>query len=87
MEKQAVPRSGIWLTALFMAAMLQASAGRAGELSQVLRSYEIAPVPVNLEGKDWALVGLGSYLVNSTGCDDCHTHPNYPNGARKLSEV
>ena len=87
MEKQADPRSGIWLTALFMAAMLQASAGRAGELSQVLRSYEIAPVPVNLEGKDWALVGLGSYLVNSTGCNDCHTHPNYSNGARRLSEV
>ena len=78
MEKQAGPRSGIWVTALFMAAMLQASAGRAGELSQVLRGYEIAPVPLNLKGKDWALVGLGSYLVNSTGCHYCHTHPNYP---------
>jgi hypothetical protein len=70
-----------------MAAMLQASAGRAGELSQVLRGYEIAPVPLNLKGKDWALVGLDSYLVNSTGCNDCHTHPNYASRARKLSEV
>jgi hypothetical protein len=74
MEKQAVPRSGIWLAAFFMAAMLQASAGRADELSQILRGYEIAPVPLNLIGKDWALVGLGSDLVNSTGCNDCHIH-------------
>src|SRR5271166_5428571 len=32
---------------------------------------------LNFAGKDWALVGLGSYLVNSTGCNDCHTHPNW----------
>lgn len=87
MEKQAVLRSGIWLTALFMAAMLQASAGRAGELSQIPRGYEIAPVPLNFKGEDWALVGLGSYLVNSTGCNDCHIHPNYASRARMLSEV
>ena len=84
MEKQAVPRSGVWLTALFMAAMLQASAGRAGELSQVLRGYEIAPVPLNLKGKDWALVGLGNYLANSTGCNDCHIHPKYASRAQSV---
>ena len=84
MEKQVVAHSGIWLAALFMAAMLQASAGRAGELSQVLRGYEIAPVPLNLKGKDWALVGLGSYLVNSTGCNDCHIHPNYASRAQSV---
>ena len=26
------------------------------------------------------LVGLGSYIVNTTGCNDCHTHPNWANG-------
>ena len=26
------------------------------------------------------LVGLGSYLVNTTGCNDCHTHPAYAPG-------
>jgi hypothetical protein len=57
--------------------MLSISAARAEELSQILRGYEIAPVNLNLAGKDWALVGLGSYLVNSTGCNDCHTHPNW----------
>jgi hypothetical protein len=26
------------------------------------------------------LVGLGSYLVNTTGCNDCHTYPNWADG-------
>ena len=26
------------------------------------------------------MVGLGSYIVNTTGCNDCHTHPNWANG-------
>jgi hypothetical protein len=34
---------------------------------------ENAPVPLDLRGKDPALVGLGSYLVASGGCNDCHT--------------
>lgn len=41
--------------------------------SRIQRGFEIAPVPLNLEGKDRALVGLGSYLVNAVGsCNDCH---------------
>jgi hypothetical protein len=35
--------------------------------------FEIAPVPLNLRGKNPGLVGLGSYLVASGGCNDCHT--------------
>lgn len=43
--------------------------------------FKIAPVPLNLQGKNPALVGLGSYLVNSAGgCNDCHTWPNYALG-------
>ena len=51
--------------------------------SQILRGYEIISeifpkgTKLNFAGKDLALVGLGSYLVNSTGCNDCHTHPNW----------
>ena len=42
--------------------------------SRVRRGFEIAPVPLNLAGKDRALVGLGSYLVNATAdCNGCHT--------------
>jgi hypothetical protein len=38
----------------------------------------IAPVQLNMTGKDRAMVGLGSYLVNAGGgCNDCHTNPNY----------
>jgi hypothetical protein len=40
--------------------------------------FKIAPVPLDLEGKNRDLVGLGSYLVNATGgCNDCHTTPSY----------
>jgi hypothetical protein len=42
-------------------------------------------VPLNLRGKNWELVGLGSYLVNTTGCNDCHTHPNWADGGNPYS--
>jgi len=83
MEKRIAARSGIWLAALMLATGLQGSAVRADEISQILRGYEIITeifpkgTKLNFAGTDWALVGLGSYLVNSTGCNDCHTHPNY----------
>src|SRR5258708_9333927 len=42
--------------------------------SKVRRGFEIAPVPLNLEGKNRALVGLGSYIVNGQGdCNGCHS--------------
>ncbi len=40
--------------------------------SRIQRGFEIAPVHLNLEGKNRALVGLGSYLVNLGNCNDCH---------------
>jgi hypothetical protein len=44
------------------------------EQSRIRRGFEIAPVPLNLQGKDRELVGLGSYLVNAAGdCDGCHS--------------
>lgn len=47
----------------------------------VRTGYRIAPVPLKTEGKDWTLVGLGSYLVNAAGgCGDCHTYPNWKVG-------
>jgi hypothetical protein len=34
-----------------------------------------------LHGKNRALVGLGSYIVNAiAGCNDCHTQPSYEKG-------
>src|SRR5882762_4317426 len=41
--------------------------------SKIQRGFEIAPVPLNLEGKSRALVGLGSYIVNAhVPCNECH---------------
>jgi hypothetical protein len=42
--------------------------------ARIRRGFEIAPVPLNLRGKDRDLVGLGSYFVNALGsCNDCHS--------------
>jgi len=38
--------------------------------SRIEQGFDIAPVPLNLEGKNRALVGLGSYIVNAQG--DCN---------------
>lgn len=48
----------------------------------VKRGYELVPpgVKLNLQGKNRALVGLGSYVVNTSGCIDCHSHPSYSPG-------
>jgi hypothetical protein len=80
MQQHIVARSIRWSVALALATLLCGSAVRAQQLDQILRGYEIAAnqgISLNLKGKDWSLVGLGSYLVNTTGCNDCHTHPNW----------
>jgi len=41
--------------------------------SRVQRGFDVAPVPLNLDGKNRALVGLGSYIVNAhVPCNECH---------------
>ena len=48
--------------------------------SRIRIGFEIAPVPLKLHGKNRALVGLGSYLVNAVGdCNGCHTSGGPPN--------
>ncbi len=42
--------------------------------SKVQQGLAIAPLPLNLQGRNRALVGLGSYIVNAQGdCNGCHT--------------
>ena len=41
--------------------------------SRIQQGFASAPVPLDLRGKNRALVGLGSYLVNTNACVDCHT--------------
>ena len=44
------------------------------EQSRIRIGFEVAPVPLNLAGKDPALVGLGSYFVNVLDhCNTCHS--------------
>src|SRR5258708_30676910 len=50
-----------------------------GEESKIQQGFTIAPVPLNLKGKDRALVGLGSYIVNAhADCNGCHLAPVCP---------
>lgn len=42
--------------------------------AKVQQGIAIAPVPLNMQGKDPNLVGYGSYLVNATAdCNGCHS--------------
>ena len=69
--------------AAVLALMALPAAGAADDessQSQIQRGFEINPVPLDLKGKNRALVGLGSYIVNTTGCNDCHTNPSYVAG-------
>jgi hypothetical protein len=40
---------------------------------RIEQGFDIAPVHLNMEGLNRALVGLGSYIVNTEGCNDCHS--------------
>lgn len=39
--------------------------------SRVQIGFAVAPVPLNMAGRNPAQVGLGAYLVNADGCNDC----------------
>jgi len=60
----------------------------ANEASKIQIGYRIAPVPLDLNGKNPALVGLGSYVVNAQGdCAGCHSNPQYvPGGDPHLGQ-
>jgi hypothetical protein len=81
-----IKSSAVWKTAGVAGAMvlvgtvLTLSPNRASawehdeDEARIRRGFEIAPVPLDLKGKDRQLVGLGSYLVNAMGgCNDCHS--------------
>jgi hypothetical protein len=47
---------------------------RDNDESKIKLGFAIAPVPLNLNGKNCELVGLGSYIVNAQAdCNGCHT--------------
>ena len=51
------------------------------EASKIQIGFAIAPVPLDMRGKNPALVGLGSYIVNAhADCAGCHSTPTYAPG-------
>jgi hypothetical protein len=48
--------------------------------ARIQRGFELAPVPLDLAGKNPALVGLGSYLAHIHACSGCHTEPAHAPG-------
>ena len=85
-------KHGAWLagSALILAVSLsQASFGRPSDglpSSEIQRGLAIAPVQLNLKGKNKSLVARGSYIVNAQGgCNDCHTAPSYAEGGNPFA--
>jgi hypothetical protein len=71
---------GIMLVTLVLGRVVAQAPAPADE-SLVKQGLAIAPVHLDLGGKNRALVGLGSYLVNAVSeCNDCHTRANYALG-------
>ncbi len=71
-----LPALGVFLFASFAgAAPARADdAAMDREAALLRRGFEIAPVPLDLKGKNRALVGLGSYIVNAVAdCNGCHS--------------
>src|SRR4029077_7025802 len=84
MLKQWLKPTGVIVVfaALVLATMLSSSRSvRAGDdddndrnESKVRKGFAIAPVPLNLAGKNPELVGWGSYIVNAQAdCNGCHS--------------
>jgi hypothetical protein len=78
MRKLIVTATGVGL--LLMTGLLSYSSnGRAQQATdpelqaKILKGFQIAPVPLSIGLLDPNLVGYGSYLVNTAGCNDCHS--------------
>jgi hypothetical protein len=57
-------------------ALIAADGGSDDSESKIQKGLAVAPVNLNLKGKNRALVGMGSYLVNAGGdCNGCHSAP------------
>ena len=68
------------LTGMLISSTRGRAQGASDDESRIQQGFAIAPVTLNLTGKNRELVGFGSYLVNAVGdCDGCHTSGGLPN--------
>ncbi len=91
MKKQQLSRmtvgAAVGLAGILLTAMLNTPHGvqaqgneKDDEASFIHIGFAIAPVRLNLEGKNEDLVGLGSFIVNAQAdCNGCHTAGGPPN--------
>jgi len=81
-----VLKASLSICAMILAVFTIQSAAKAEDRDdssdpRIQRGFEIAPVPLNLKGKNHELVGLGSYLVNAEmDCNVCHNAVPGPSG-------
>ena len=75
-------KSRRWLTTILVGVgVTLAAVATTAQVSRIQRGADLAPVPLNMEGLNPALVREGSYIVNAQGgCNDCHTVPSYAPG-------
>jgi hypothetical protein len=71
---------GVWVSVFGLAVLVtgalhaQTTVTDPETLAKIQAGLSIAPVPLNMTGKDPNLVGYGSYVVNSGGdCNGCHS--------------
>jgi len=70
---------GVAFTSVFLAAVVTTAENPSSnsDESKIQQGLQISPVLLDLKGKNRASVALGSYIVNTTGCNDCHTCRSY----------
>jgi hypothetical protein len=73
--------AGVALAMMLRSPGAQAQDGQNNDEESLIHiGFKIAPVPLNLEGKNRDLVGLGSFIVNAQAdCNGCHTAGGPPN--------
>ena len=77
----AITFAGVALAMMLRSPGAQAQDGQNNDDESLIHiGLKIAPVPLNLEGKNRDLVGLGSFIVNAQAdCNGCHTAGGPPN--------
>src|SRR3954467_6956965 len=69
------------LSAIIVTQAVGTAAEDKGEGSKIRIGFDIAPVPLDMSGKNPALVGLGSYIVSARAdCAGCHSDPTFAEG-------